>query len=341
MKILADASLPHLYEAFPEPFEIILYHHPEEINDLIAGVDVLLCRSTLQVTKQLVKDSQLRFVATASSGTDHLHSLELAQLNIQCLDAKGSNAKSVADYVLSCYAYLINQYAFTTSKVGIIGIGKVGTYVAQYFQALGLELKLFDPLKAALDSDFKSCHMDELLSCNLICVHANLHNIAPYSSRNLLSYQELSQLNANTAIINAARGGIINEDDLVDIKKPLFYCTDVFLNEPHISSSIIDFATLCTPHIAGHSIEAKFNAVSLLSEKLHALYQLNSPFNYKSAREEKELSAYFLQKNWPATILTLYNPVNESLLLKNADDKLSAFLTLRKQHVFRHDFKLN
>lgn len=109
MNILADASLPGLKQAFPKPFHLTEYHHPDEIAQLLPGQDILLCRSTLKVNQSLLKNHCLQYVATASSGTDHLDHLWLGSQNIQVIDAKGSNAQAVADYVVACLAFWNNS----------------------------------------------------------------------------------------------------------------------------------------------------------------------------------------------------------------------------------------
>ncbi len=118
----------------------------------------------------------------------------------------------------------------------------------------------------------------------------------------------------------------------------MIYCTDVYLNEPSIDKRIVDKATLCTPHIAGHSLEAKWTAVAMISEKLHALARLPIPkFDLPPQAPQIELKP---NTSWQEFILSLYNPFEETMQLKQAHNKEEAFLSLRKQHQKRHDFSL-
>lgn len=278
MNILADASLLGLEQAFPLPFYLTKYGNPEEISDLLPGQDILLCRANLKVNESLLKNHCLRYVATASSGTDHLDHHWLKSQNIQIIDAKGANARAVADYVVSCVAYLTQARLYEGNKVGIIGLGHVGSQVAYRLQTVGFDILKFDPLKAKQDANhFRSCSLEELYQADLLCVHAELHNQPPYPSMNLINKNFLNRLKPGCVIINAARGGIVNEEDLLQSPKSLIYCTDVYLNEPNIDTRIIDKATLCTPHIAGHSIEAKYTAVAMVSTMLHQLTGLSLP----------------------------------------------------------------
>ena len=106
MKILADATLSNLDIAFPSPFQFFLYHNSEELSLLLSQADILLCRSTLKVDRTLLRYHCLQVVATASSGYDHIDVAYLKTQNISLMDANGSNAIAVGDYVLSVLAHL-------------------------------------------------------------------------------------------------------------------------------------------------------------------------------------------------------------------------------------------
>ncbi|KTD48127.1 4-phosphoerythronate dehydrogenase [Legionella quateirensis] len=338
MNILADATLPGLEEAFPSPFILTLYNKPEEIPLLLTQQDILLCRSTLKVNHHLLKDHRLKYVATASSGTDHIDHAYLKNNNIELIDAKGSNATSVADYVVSSLAYLEQENLLNGKKAGIIGMGAVGSKVYRRLNALNFQISTYDPLKAHDDSAFQSCELEELFECDLLCIHAELHNTNPHPSTNLVDLNFLNQLNAGCALINASRGGIVNEEALVSCQNELIYCTDVYLNEPSIDERIIEKAILCTPHIAGHSMEAKYGAVALISQQLHEMMNIPEP-TYAQPDLSTEITCDAHQ-SWQELILSLYNPVTETRKLKEAQNKELAFLSLRKQHQYRHNFSL-
>lgn len=339
MNILADSSLPGLKQAFPEPFHLTLYHHLDDVAQLIPGQDILLCRATLKVNRNLLKNHSLRYVATATSGTDHLDFDWLTSQNIQVIDAKGCNARAVADYVVSALAYVEQHHLIQGNKAGIIGLGRVGSQVAARLQAAGFELLTYDPLKELREPHtFQSCQFEDLSQTDLLCIHAELHDTQPHPSLNLINQQFLEYLKPGCVIINAARGGIINEDALLNNHKTLSYCTDVYLNEPAVDKRIIERTTLCTPHIAGHSLEAKYLAVTMVSERLHQITGLPSP--QFAIPELKHTFTLKKDKTWEENILSIYNPLAETILLKEAADKESAFLTLRKNHHQRHDFQL-
>lgn len=333
MNILADASLPGLKEAFPSPFNLSLYNKQVELQSLLGKQDILLCRASLKVNPELLAKHQLSYVATASSGSDNLDKPYLQSRNITFFDAKGCNATSVVDYVLSCLALLDKVSLIKGRKLGIIGLGHVGSTLYRRLKESGFELFCYDPLKATTDSRFKSCQREELYQCDVLCVHAELHNSQPYPSNNFIDKVFLQELQPECVIINASRGGIVNENAVLNTK--ISYCTDVYLNEPHINQEIIKQATICTPHIAGHSLEAKYAAVAIISKKIHAQLGLPEP-QYLTPSKATRLSS--TQNTWQELALSLYNPLDETQELKQATNLDLAFINSRHAHKNRHDF---
>lgn len=333
MKILADATLPDLQMVFLKHFELSVYHNLNQLQELLPLHDVLLCRSTLPVNENLLKHNKLSCLATASSGTDHIDSELLYSKNIQLFDAKGSNAVSVADYVIASLMYLDKTYNLHPKKAVIIGMGAVGSIVFRRLQLLNMEIATYDPRRSLRDPDFKSCLWDKIFDADLICIHANLHNEQPFPSLGLLSKETFSLLKPGAIIINASRGGIVCENALLNSKNPLYYCTDVFMNEPDINPDIVSYATLCTPHIAGHSIEAKKEAVLMVSDKIHHYFGL--PVSERTHQTKITFSS--TNEPWQEQILNLYTPETETLALKTATIKKETFQQLRKNHQYRHN----
>lgn len=330
MKILADASLPYLERLFSKPFELYYYHDEVSLRDALPHYDILLCRSTLKVNAALLQNSKIQCVATASSGIDHIDIGYLSEQNIQWFDAKGANAESVADYILATMAYLSIHHQPIGRRVGVMGAGEVGMRVIARLRSLGLDVFVYDPLKTHLTT----CSFETFKQCDILCIHANLHDIPPHATRLALNADFFESIKPHTVIINAARGGIIDEQALLCTHKNILYCTDVYQNEPNIDSNIVQYATLCTPHIAGHSVEAKANTVYELSLKLHAYYDLKPPNRPKISLDPVTITT----TTWETQVLSLYNPYHETRALKNAAHKKNTFMALRAAHCFRHQF---
>ncbi len=336
IKILADATLPGLSALFKPPFTLTCYHSQDEVRKLRVSQNILLCRSTLRVGAGLLSNSSIECVATASSGIDHIDSNYLKQHHINLFDAKGSNARAVADYVVATIAALCHHGNPIGKLAGVIGVGEVGSRVVTRLLAAGFEVICFDPLKAQQNNNYSYCGLSDLITCDVLCVHANLHDLPPFPSRNLLNANFFAQLKKNIIIINAARGGIVNEADLLATPWPITYCTDVYEHEPTLDPRLVNFATVCTPHIAGHSIEAKITAVVQISQQLHNHYRLTMPSAERTVLDPVAIIS--AGKSWQDTVLSLYNPLIETRALKAVIDKESAFLSQRKAHQYRHDF---
>lgn len=326
INILADASLPELETLFKAPFVLTRYQSQQQLIDLLPDQNILLCRSTLRVDANLLTNSSIQCVATASSGTDHIDNDYLMQHNLTLFDAKGSNARAVADYVVS----ILSVHQPIGKLAGVIGVGEVGSRVVERLQAAGFTVLCFDPLKKHQNKSHQYCSLAELTACDVLCIHANLHESLPFPSKDLLNGDFLAQLKPGVTLINASRGGIVNEEALLSMTKPLTYCTDVYNNEPSIDPRIVDISAVCTPHIAGHSIEAKQKAVIQVSQQLHRYYGLKMPLStVLNQHTDCQMQPF---------ILNPYNPLVETRTLKVASDKKNAFLTLRKAHQYRHDF---
>jgi len=140
----------------------------------------------------------LKFVATATSGLNHIDLGYLERNNIGFAHAKGSNARSVAEYVLSSLFVLADQhdFKFKDKTVGIIGCGEVGSRVIELLEILGVKTIINDPpLKDALENNEqennsgaseKYCDLQELLSADIITLHVPLTSDGPYPTQNLL-----------------------------------------------------------------------------------------------------------------------------------------------------------
>ncbi len=336
IKILADATLPCLTDSFPKPFALTRYDSHEQIPSLLTDHTVLLCRSTLRVNATLLSKSTVECVATASSGVDHIDEAYLNQQDIALFDAKGSNAPAVADYVVATLSALHRLNKPIGPLAGVIGVGEVGSRVVVRLEAAGFKVICYDPFKDPNDTRYRYSTLARLADCDLLCLHPNLHESQPFPSKHFVNASFLNQLKSGVVIMNASRGDIVDEAALLASEKPIIYCTDVYSREPEINPHIIDFATLCTPHIAGHSIEAKQAAVVQLSQKIHRHYGLTSPYLERSTPIHPVLP----QSHWQDWVLSRYNPMDETEQLKIAIDKTSAFIALRKAHVFRHDFEV-
>lgn len=337
-RLLYDSLLPDVTQAFPSSFQCLPYQDNLELEALLQEDDILLCRSTLTLPTVSMHHHKPQIVATASSGSDNLDKKALANLGIDYCDALGCNKESVADYALSCLAILKDALGKLPSPIGIFGVGAVGETVARRFAALGIELVLFDPPKASHDRHFQSANETDLLTCPVIFLHANLHYEASHGTYHWFNAKRLGLLSDGAVLVNLARGALVDEQALLAETPRLAFISDVFENEPNISATMVEKALLCTPHIAGHALEGKREAIRILSQKIHAKLGLPAPkflpFQTVAFNSSKP------HRHWEDWCLEAYDPRVESSILKacKPENLADTFVQLRKAHQFRHNF---
>jgi erythronate-4-phosphate dehydrogenase len=280
MKIIADDKMPGLEQWLGE-FGTIEKVPGREIDQaVLRDADVLLVRSITPVNAKLLADSKLRFVGSATSGLDHVDSDYLQARGIRLADARGANADAVVDYCLAVLGLLLSRGDLPQlpASAGIIGAGEVGSRLTQRLRRLGITVKLCDPpLKEKLVRSGENAVAAQLLDkdalhdCELLSLHLPLTEQGPHPSRKLLDKDFLAAMEKSALLINAARGGVVDEAALLALAKngeaPL--CAfDVWEHEPAVNPEMVACCTLATPHIAGYSQRAKQQATRALAQQL-------------------------------------------------------------------------
>ena len=245
--------------------------------------DVLLIRSVTQVGEALLaNNNSVQFVGSATIGTDHVDQAYLAARNITFANAAGCSKHSVAQYVLSAILTLRPQYwqqspPVTLVTLGIIGLGNIGSTLAEYARDLGWQVLGYDPLLPA--SNINNASFEQVLSqSNVISLHVPLTdkkhatnpNGSDYPTRHLIDKEALAAMPADTMLINSARGPVINADDLqADIALTgRQVVLDVFEHEPEIAESLLSKLAIATAHIAGYTLEGKLRGTQMVYDAL-------------------------------------------------------------------------
>ena len=152
MRILADQNMPLVEEFFSEFGEITRFAGRELDPQQLIDTDILLVRSITKVDANLLAHAnKLKFVGTATIGTDHVDQTLLQQKGVAFSSAPGCNATAVAEYVVSSLLALAQEddFSLRDKTVGIIGVGNIGSRLAVKLEALGCKLLLCDPPKQA------------------------------------------------------------------------------------------------------------------------------------------------------------------------------------------------
>jgi erythronate-4-phosphate dehydrogenase len=277
VQIVADREIPQVTEAFAQYGQVKLVTGRDLTPDQLGDAEILLVRSVTKVNAALLDGSSIRLVGTATSGTDHLDESYLLDRNIERFDAAGCNARAVAEYILACL--ILHQRTlsrgFEQLQVGIVGFGHVGKMVYQLLSALGIRCVVNDPLLLSkeMESAPARVSLDEVLVSDVITLHVPYTEIGPFPTHELLGGAELARLKPDALLINAARGGVVDEAALMEWKTHNPSATmaiDCWREEPAIDLRLLRLASFASPHIAGYTAEARLRATRMLVEKMAA-----------------------------------------------------------------------
>ena len=204
MNIYIDENIPYA-KAFFLSFGKLHFFCGRSVNaKTLKDADVLLVRSITKVNEQLLYlNKNLKFVGTATIGTDHIDKSYLCSRGITFSSAPGCNKLSVAEYVLSALLVIAEQDLLNFSKksVAIVGAGNTGSAVYQRLNALGLTCHLYDPPLQALGDEREFCSLETVLSADIISLHVPKVMNGKYSTWHLFNKTLLNQLNAEQILI--------------------------------------------------------------------------------------------------------------------------------------------
>ena len=263
-QVVIDKGIPFLEGVFPPEIEV-LHLSPEDITpEAVRYADALFVRTRTRINKELLHGSNIRFVATATIGFDHIDQDYCREAGIHWVSCPGCNAQAVCDYVEEAIASSPHRLiASSPITVGIVGYGHVGKLVAQMAERKGYKVLLSDPpLGIGLP-------LEQLAPlCDIITFHTPLTREGEYPTYHLCDANILHLCKPGTLIINAARGGIIDEQALLSCLNLLPFregmgvgtAIDCWENEPNLNQDLLKHVDLASFHIAGYSIQGKMNA---------------------------------------------------------------------------------
>ena len=269
MKIVADKDIPLVEYLFSRIGEVTLVNGRCIDHELIHDAEVLIIRTVTRITKELLRGSKVRIVASATSGVDHVDLELLREQGIKFIHAPGANARPVAEYVLSALCVLASQDGFDLreKQVGIIGCGNTGGCLLRLLRSMGIECLVNDPPLRDKTGSADYSDLGKILSADIITLHVPLVKGGSYPTGNLVDESFLSSLKPDAILINTSRGEVVDEAALLTFLKgnpEARVVLDVWRNEPGIQMPLLDRVTIGTPHIAGYSLEGKIRATELV-----------------------------------------------------------------------------
>ena len=247
-------------------------------RDSLEGASALLTRTITQVDASLLTDTKVRFVGTASAGTDHIDTECLERRGIGFANAAGSNAYAVCDYIIAALVETgrIGD-VLAGASVGIVGYGHVGRQLAARLSGMGAVIRVYDPLVEDIPKPWGVDALQDVLDCDVVSLHAALHDSAHFPSRGLVGPSEAALCRPGSLFINAGRGELLADGALATLfANGVDVVLDTWPGEPNISIDTLGRVGLATPHIAGYSKRSKAAATNLLLPSLREVLGIPS-----------------------------------------------------------------
>ena len=349
LRILADENMPNVSAWFTNT-DVCIERKPGRTlsrKDLV-NTDALLVRSVTQVNEDLLHDTPVRFVGSATIGTDHVDQAYLQAQNICFHHAPGCNAQSVADWLLSVFArlHLDHDVPWWRKTIGIVGVGRVGGTVLRCLQRLGCQVILCDPLRHRRGELPEHCALSELLrKADIVCCHTPHTRSGDHPTHALFGAAQLAQLQPGTWLINAGRGPVFQQAPLLQWRsgETMPLVLDVWPDEPTVAASLLNAVALASPHVAGYSLEGKYAGTAMVAQALYRWQQQPipaAPALPKGPIIDASLSAQADIYQWASDlVLQVYDPARDTVAMRQslAGDALppSAFDDLRKSYPTR------
>lgn len=285
--LLCENQIPWLKHLLPFPeVQVLSFWDDASLREQLPLADALLIRTVTRIDRLSFPafPERLKAVATATAGFDHVDADWLGHNGIRFFHTPGCNARSVAEYVATAVVSRFGTAsgALAGLKAGIIGYGETGSQSAAILQQLGMACICYDPPKSAREPAFASAAFEELRDADFITLHVPLTPDGPHPTRYLAGPGLfLNRTKPLRLLINAARGGVLDEAAALSALKSgqlESLVLDVWENEPALSPQSLEAAALATPHIAGYSQQAKYNASRIICEALSGFlgFQFNS-----------------------------------------------------------------
>ncbi|TRY29398.1 4-phosphoerythronate dehydrogenase [Aliiglaciecola sp. M165] len=356
MNILYEDSMPYAEHFFAHLGHCRAFSSGTILAVDLDNIDVLLVRSTTKVNESLIhRADKLKYVATATAGSDHLDKHYLNQRNIPWGSAAGCNAIAVAEYVLSCLMveHQDNLHELFNKTVGIVGAGHVGTQLQKRLATTGIKTKLCDPPLEAKGDPRQMVSLDEVCQCDIISLHVPFVNEGPWPTLHMFDASRLDRLDENQLLINACRGEVVDNKALLALLKSgakRNVVLDVWENEPNIDFELAGKVNLATAHIAGHSLEGKARGTYMLYEQLCSRFGLAKTLSFESCLPkppEIDISSQNITSNEQlicAAVLNTYNVRIDSDRFIQDVNSADKFVYSRKHYAIRREFahvKLN
>lgn len=330
MKIIIDDKIPYIREKLRQLADEVIPLSGAAISAAdVRDADALIVRTRTHCDESLLKDSKVRFVATATIGFDHIDTDYMERAGIAWTSCPGCNAASVAQYVESSLLLLQQEKGLTLrdATIGIVGCGHVGSKVKAVAERLGMRVLICDPPLGHADYVPLTTIAQE---ADVITFHVPLTREGVHATWHMADELFFHRLSKVPYIINTSRGEVVDNTALLTALQQgrvRDAVIDVWEGEPRLNEELLQRVFIGTPHIAGYSADGKANADNMVIDALCRHFGLPYPGKVLPPK----LPADFPYTGNP---LELYNPMKDSDALKNNPTK---FEDLRNNYPLRRE----
>lgn len=280
LKIIADDRIPYL-KGVLEPFAEIRYLPGHAITSgELKDASALLTRTRTRCDRNLLNNTGVRFIGTATIGYDHIDTHYCEEKGIVWKNAPGCNASSVNQYIASTLTTLAERFDFSLKDrvMGVVGVGHVGSLVVRTAELLGMRVYLCDPPRVRNEGICGFISLEGILrECDLISFHVPLQKEGEDRTWHMIDDRLLKKLLPDAILINTSRGEVADGAALksaIRQKRLKHLVLDVWENEPLIDRELLDMTDIGTPHIAGYSADGKANATAIVIGELSRFFGL-------------------------------------------------------------------
>lgn len=320
MKVIIDNKIPFIKEAIEKIADSVVYAPGRAFTpELVKDADALIVRTRTRCDRELLEGSNVRFIATATIGFDHIDTDYCRKAGITWTNAPGCNSASVAQYVHS--ALLLLEQAggrkLAGATIGIVGVGNVGGKVAQVAHGLGLKVLLNDLPRQDREGNASFRPLQELAEgCDILTFHVPLYKEGKYKTFHLADEAFFRSLKRRPVLINTSRGEVVETRALLNALQNgqvSDAVIDVWEGEPDINLALLDSVFIGTPHIAGYSADGKANATRMSLDALCRFFGIEADYRILPPPPENPV----IVAGTPAeAYLRMYDPRRDSEALK-------------------------
>lgn len=281
MKIVVDRDIPFL-EGVLEPWAEVVYLRGEAIGAAdVRDADALVVRTRTRCDEALLSGSRVRFVGSATIGFDHIDTEWCASAGIRVATAAGCNRRGVLQWVAAVLAWLGSERGMVPVRttLGVVGVGNVGSLVAEYAAAWGFRVMRSDPPRERAEGPGAAegfYPLERLAAeCDVITFHVPLTTDGPDATKGLVGREFLAAAHPGAVMINSSRGAVIEPGALREAVSGAGgyadargFIIDTWNGEPDMDRGVLERVMLGTPHIAGYSVQGKATATSMMVNAL-------------------------------------------------------------------------